>query len=259
MGGGVTRIIAAVGVRGFATTVQYDLGENGANGIYAATMPASGCPTFTSIASNANGFVYGTAVTGSPYATGANMNAGSGVAYVESDDGQPARPDRHRGRAEQPERHLCAGAVDRSRTTPATAAARPAASSVSGRRRTAARPGRSWPARPGPRCGGCGFDYPQNWYDQGLAVDPNNAGPALRRHLRHLVRDAHRHDVQQPHLRLRRLERPRRARRPARARLRARLVQHPAGRAATAAPSRRRTPTSPARPASRPGSTWSPA
>ena len=27
----------------------------------------------------------------------------------------------------------------------------------------------------GPRLGGCGFDYPQNWYDQGLAVDPNNA------------------------------------------------------------------------------------
>ena len=45
MGGGVTRILAAVGVRGFATTVQYDLGQNGANGIYSATMPASGCPT----------------------------------------------------------------------------------------------------------------------------------------------------------------------------------------------------------------------
>src|SRR5215204_3146131 len=81
MGGGTTRIVAAVGPRGFATTVQYDLGENGANGLYAATMPASGCPTFTSIASNANGFVYGTAVTGSPYTTGAAMNAGSGVKY----------------------------------------------------------------------------------------------------------------------------------------------------------------------------------
>jgi hypothetical protein len=38
MGGGATRIIAAVGTRGFATTVQYDLGLNGANGIYSATM-----------------------------------------------------------------------------------------------------------------------------------------------------------------------------------------------------------------------------
>src|SRR5205809_609784 len=71
MGGGVTRIIAAVGVRGFATTVQYDLGSNGANGIYSADMPYSDCPSFSSIASNANGFVYGNAIAGSPYSTGA--------------------------------------------------------------------------------------------------------------------------------------------------------------------------------------------
>src|SRR5207244_13537680 len=36
MGSGVTRIVAAVGVRGFATTVQYDLGNHGANGIHSA-------------------------------------------------------------------------------------------------------------------------------------------------------------------------------------------------------------------------------
>ncbi len=76
---GTTRVIAAVGTRGFPTAVQYDLGLNGANGIYSATLPASGCPTFSSIASNANGFVFGTAVSGSPYTAGANMNAGSGV------------------------------------------------------------------------------------------------------------------------------------------------------------------------------------
>src|SRR3989440_12032663 len=71
MGGGVTRIVAAVGVRGFATTVQINLDKNGANGLYKGTVPASGCPSFTSIASNANGFVYGNAVSGSPYSTGA--------------------------------------------------------------------------------------------------------------------------------------------------------------------------------------------
>src|SRR5207245_7177583 len=49
--GGTTRIIAAIGPRGFATTVQYDLGNNGANGLYSATMGSSGCPSFTSIAS----------------------------------------------------------------------------------------------------------------------------------------------------------------------------------------------------------------
>ena len=48
-GGGTTRIIAAIGTRGFPTTVQYDLGKNGANGLYSATMGSSGCPSFTSI------------------------------------------------------------------------------------------------------------------------------------------------------------------------------------------------------------------
>ena len=67
--GATTRIIAAVGVRGFATTVQYNLDQNGANGIYSGTLPASGCPTdFASIATNANGWT--------------GLNAGSGVAYV---------------------------------------------------------------------------------------------------------------------------------------------------------------------------------
>src|SRR5438046_8018646 len=87
VGGGVTRIIAAVGVRGFATTVQFDLGMNGANGIYGATMGSSGCPNFASIASNANGFIFGTAVSGSAYSTGAPMNAGSGTAFVDINTG----------------------------------------------------------------------------------------------------------------------------------------------------------------------------
>ena len=77
--GGTTRIIAAIGTRGFPTTVQYDLGKNGANGLYSATMGSSGCPSFSSIASNANGFVFGNQVAGSPYTTGAPMNAGTGT------------------------------------------------------------------------------------------------------------------------------------------------------------------------------------
>ena len=44
MGGGVTRILAAVGMRGFPTYVQYDLGINGANGIYSANMPDQWLP-----------------------------------------------------------------------------------------------------------------------------------------------------------------------------------------------------------------------
>src|SRR3954452_24080032 len=84
MGAGVTRVLAAIGPRGFASNVQYDLGQNGANGLYSATMPASGCPAFTSIARDDNGFVFGTQVTGSPYGTGAQMHAGSGAAYVST-------------------------------------------------------------------------------------------------------------------------------------------------------------------------------
>ena len=55
--GTTTSIIAAVGVRGFATTVQANLNQNGANGIYKGTLPASGCPgDFLSITTNANGW-----------------------------------------------------------------------------------------------------------------------------------------------------------------------------------------------------------
>ena len=100
MGGGVTRILAAVGVRGFATTVQFDLGMNGANGIYSATMGSSGCPSFTSIASNANGFVFGNGVAGSAYTTGAPMNAGTGSAFVDINTGDQLGRVEHRCRAE---------------------------------------------------------------------------------------------------------------------------------------------------------------
>src|SRR5206468_2809730 len=80
--GGTTRILAVVGTRGFATPVQYDLGLQGANGIYRATMPANGAPIFTPISTNANGFVFGTAVTGSPYTTAQPLNATSGTTYA---------------------------------------------------------------------------------------------------------------------------------------------------------------------------------
>src|SRR5207237_1005765 len=60
--------IAAVGVRGFATTVQTTLNQNGANGIYRGTLPASGCPTdFIPITTDASGW--------------AGLNAASGTAY----------------------------------------------------------------------------------------------------------------------------------------------------------------------------------
>jgi hypothetical protein len=59
--GGTTRLIAAVGTRAFATAVQTGLEQNGANGIYRATMPSSGCPSWTTISTADNGWPAGSA------------------------------------------------------------------------------------------------------------------------------------------------------------------------------------------------------
>lgn len=56
-----TEIYAAVGVRGFGTTVQPDLSNNGANGIYRTVLPASGCPaSWTLVTREDNGWPAGT-------------------------------------------------------------------------------------------------------------------------------------------------------------------------------------------------------
>ncbi|HEV7242671.1 MAG TPA: hypothetical protein VGQ36_25810 [Thermoanaerobaculia bacterium] len=180
MGAGVTRVLAAVGVRGFATTVQYNLNQNGANGIYTANMPASGCPTFTSIASNANGFRYQSTAT-SAYPANANMNAGTGVAYVSSTTGnqlgridmavapsnanviyaqvQSITPNNNSGCGNSPGCQLGVWATTNGGST---------WSFMGGSAGFSLR-----------RCGGGAQagtgDYPQNWYDQAVAVDPNNA------------------------------------------------------------------------------------
>jgi hypothetical protein len=174
--GGVTRILAAVGVRGFATTVQYNLNQNGANGLYSASMPSSGCPAFTSIASNANGFVFGTSVTGSAYATGALMNAGSGNIYVNTTTGNqlgridiavaPSNPN-----------------VIYAQVQSIAANSNSGCGSANGCQLgvwVSANGGTSWSFMAGSAggslrtCSGGQGDYPQNWYDQGLVVDPNN-------------------------------------------------------------------------------------
>ena len=237
--GGSTRIVAAVGTRGYATPVQFDLGSNGANGIYRATMGTSGCPDFTSVTDNTNGFIYGTAVSGSPYATGANLNADERRSVRRRRRGRPARPHRSRRRAVRPEHDLRAGAVDRRRTRrrvgrPAAAqaaAALPAASSASSRRRTAARRGRCMAGSAGGSLRGCDNRTARlsaELVRPGCRRRSEQRGSRVRRHLRRLVRNAHRHVVPRPELRLllhRRL-RPG-AHRPARHHVRAGLVERP--------------------------------
>src|SRR6266513_681027 len=169
--GGSTRIIAAIGTRGFATTVQYDLGNNGANGLYTATMGSGGCPTFTSIATNANGFVYGNTVSGSPYPTGAPMNAGTGIAFVNATTGNQL------GRVDIAVAPSNANYIYAQVQSIAVNGGNCGANGCQLGAWASTNGGGTWSymeGSQGPALGDCGFDYPQNWYDQGIAVDPNN-------------------------------------------------------------------------------------
>ena len=161
--GSSTRIIAAVGVRGFATTVQSNLNQNGANGIYAATLPASGCPTdFAPITTNDNGWT--------------GLNAASGTAYVNSTTGnQLGRVDI----AVAPSNSNYIYAQVQSIRGNSNGGCGGSAGCQLGAYRTTDG-GVTWtqitgsPGNSLANCSGSAGDYPQNWYDQGLAVDPNN-------------------------------------------------------------------------------------
>ena len=185
--GGTTRILAAVGTRGFATTVQFNLDQNGANGLYKATLPASGCPSptdFTLVSRNDNGFVFGTAVAGSPYTTSQAMNAGSGVPYGgnTSTGTQLGRMDIAVAPSNPNYIYAQVGSIVPNSTSGCgNAAGCQLGAWVS----TDA--GTSWTfmagsaggslraCGSGPASGSAGSgDYPQNWYDQGIAVDPTN-------------------------------------------------------------------------------------
>lgn len=61
-------IYAAIGTRGHNTTVQPDLNQNGANGIYKTAFPTSGCPTWQSVTTASNGWPSGTS-GGTPFPT----------------------------------------------------------------------------------------------------------------------------------------------------------------------------------------------
>lgn len=58
--GGQTSLLAAIGTRGNPTTVQPDLANLGANGVYRATLPAVGCPATADWALLNNGWPAGT-------------------------------------------------------------------------------------------------------------------------------------------------------------------------------------------------------
>jgi uncharacterized repeat protein (TIGR01451 family) len=181
--GGTTRILAAVGTRGFATPVQYNLDQNGANGLYGGTMPAIGCPSdFTLLTRNDNGFVFGTTVTGSPYATGNLLNSGTGTPYGGniSTGNQLGRMDIAVAPSNPNYIYAQVGSIIANNNAGCGNAAGCQLgvwSSIDG--------GATWSFLAGSAGGalrncaggntsGNPGDYPQNWYDQGMAVDPNN-------------------------------------------------------------------------------------
>ncbi|HET6314515.1 MAG TPA: hypothetical protein VFH60_11830, partial [Chloroflexia bacterium] len=84
--GSLTTMYVAVGARGYSTTVQSNLADNGANGIYKAVVPLTGCPlAWTSVTSPANGWPAGTS-TGIPqYQPGGNQLGRIDMAIAPSD------------------------------------------------------------------------------------------------------------------------------------------------------------------------------
>jgi hypothetical protein len=168
--GSSTRIIAAVGVRGFATTVQYNLNQNGANGIYAGTIPASGCPVdFTPITTNLNGW--------------SGLNPTSGTAFVNSTTGnQLGRIDI----AVAPSNSNYIYAQVQSIAPINDSGCGNAQGCQLGAYRTTDG-GLTWSqisGSPGSSLRSCmggpgSGDYSQNWYDQGIAIDPNNPDRAF--------------------------------------------------------------------------------
>ena len=160
-------------------------------------MPVSGCPAFTSIARNDNGFVFGTQVTGSPYLTGALLNAGSGNPCNYPITGGNAT---FCGNGAAGGTTTNGGTVNNlSRIDIAVSPSNPNYiyaqvgsidwNSNSGCGNTtgcelgvfaSSDGGNSWSFMQGSAggslrdCSNAQGDYPQNWYDQAVAVDPNN-------------------------------------------------------------------------------------
>jgi len=177
MSGGVTRILAAVGVRGIATTVQYNLNQNGANGIYKATMPASGCPSdFTPITTNANGWTIGATQMNATSGVPCNMPI-NGTVCTNSGTNKLGRIDMAVAPSNPNVIYAQVQAIETQSSCGGTGCELAAWRSTNG--------GTTWTQIPGSTgaslvdCGGSANDYNQNWYDQGVAVDPNNPDRAF--------------------------------------------------------------------------------
>lgn len=139
--GSETQMLVAIGTRGFATTVQPDLNNNGGNGIYAAAMPSSNCPTFTLKSTPASGWP---AVTGQ----GAPQTTVGRIAIAVA----PSDPN-----------------VVYAQASIATSAA-----TVQGYYKST-NGGDSWSTLTNITATGCGSANIQSWYNLGIDVSPTDA------------------------------------------------------------------------------------
>ncbi len=152
--GAFTDMYVAVGTRGYSTTVQYNLSENGANGIYKAQVPTAGCPTGWNLISRAdNGWPAGTGSGIPQYQAGGDQLGRIDMAIAPSDPNylyaivQAINPTANRG-----------GVLGVWRTTDA---------------------GTTWTQQAGVGSSaaewqGCDRAGTQSWYNQHIAVDPND-------------------------------------------------------------------------------------
>ncbi|MEY2538531.1 MAG: hypothetical protein QOG67_2271 [Verrucomicrobiota bacterium] len=171
---GTTRILAAVGARGIATTVQYNLNQNGANGIYKATMPASGCPgDFAPITTNANGWTIGATQMNATSGVPCNLPITGGTVCASPSTNKLGRIDIAVAPTNPDVVYAQVQAIESQSSCGGTGCELAAWRSTNG--------GTTWTQIQGSTgaalvdCGGSAADYNQNWYDQGIAVDPNNS------------------------------------------------------------------------------------
>lgn len=151
--GSTTDLIVAIGTRGTETEVQQNLNQNGANGIYRISWPGSGCPGgWTLISTPANGWPVGTGSGINNEQAGGNVLGRIDMAIAASN------PDVIYAQVQgvlAPDTHNLLGLwrTDNYGTTWTQVA-----TSATLR-----------------NCAGTGTtSQGQNWYDQGVAIDPNN-------------------------------------------------------------------------------------
>jgi subtilisin-like proprotein convertase family protein len=151
--GTTTDLIVGVGTRGTETEVQQNLNQNGANGIYRVEWPSSGCPgSWTLISTPANGWPAGTGTGINNEQAGGNILGRIDMAVA------PSNPDIMYAQVQgvlAPNLHNLLGLW---RTNDYGASWTQVAASAALR-----------------NCAGTGAaSQGQNWYDQGVAIDPNN-------------------------------------------------------------------------------------